>query len=153
MKAKASWWGSRLARQSMRAVVAYLRRAHTAAAAAAAISFPLACACRVAPCYARVPSLSRPGVSPSVARATAGTSLPPSRSLPRRVSLAPANVLTYARRAVLLFEPGRPAERSPANTIRSRASCAYACVHANPDESYGGIMCVRTYEGTYEGNA
>lgn len=119
MKAKAPWWGSRLVRQSMRAVVAYLRRAlpHRGTA----ISSPLARARDVAPCYARVPSLSRRGVSPSVARPPVPRCLPlarflaASRSLPRapapRSVYVCAHLCTYARRAVLLFEPGRPAGR------------------------------------------
>lgn len=151
MKAKASWWGSRLARQSMRAVVAYRRHErtlpHTAQAQAAggrarartihpSRSHPrrrplLRPACRLSLSL----SLASRGVSPSVARPP-GTSLPSvslvsSPRLARARALSPpdAAVCTYARptrRAVLLFEPGRqagrPAERSLANTIRSYAA-------------------------------
>lgn len=56
VKAKASWWGSRLARQSMRAVLVPPSGAHYRSAAAISLFLPRT---RVAaPCYARVSSLS-----------------------------------------------------------------------------------------------
>lgn len=80
VKAKASWWGSRLARQSMRAVLvppSDATRPHYR-------SFFLAL---VPPLLATPAShLSRPS-SLSIRRATAGTVLFSSRSFPRRVSL------------------------------------------------------------------
>jgi len=139
VKAKASWWGSRLARQSMRAVVAYLRRARCRTAAA--MSLRLARARDAAPCYARVRSLS-------LSLSLVAASLRPSRDrrVPRCLCLARflAAPRSHSRarrcvhvRAVLLFEPGRPASRTQPREYHSELRsfvCMRVCFRG-PDES------------------
>lgn len=110
VKAKAPWWGSRLARQSMHAVVASLRsgaRCRTAVAISPCFSRARA----AAPCYARASSLSRVTLSLSIHRATVRCCfrlfcfLTASRSLLR----AHTPGCIYTARRVLLFErPDRP---------------------------------------------